>query len=111
MNINVLTPITDYEGKAVKMKDGKDKPERDLTFRDVVNIALSNNLRDEIQTGEDKSKTFQIGLKLWKGKSVDFTVSELEFIRVRAEKILDALSYGRVVEIIEGPKAEAPPKA
>jgi hypothetical protein len=99
MKINVETKILDYEGKKIP-KDEKTS----LTIRDAISIALNSQLREEIITTEQKNKIFQISVKLWTKKEIDLTVDDRAFIKERAGKILTALLYGRLSEMLEEKK-------
>ena len=99
MKINVETKILDYEGKKIP-KDEKTS----LTIRDAISIAINSQLREEIITTEQKNKIFQISVKLWTKKEIDLTVDDRAFIKERAGKILTALLYGRLSEMLEEKK-------
>jgi ABC-type phosphate transport system substrate-binding protein len=99
MKIKVEDKILDYEGKEV-LKDDKTA----FTVRDAISIALNGQLRDENITAEQKNKIFQISIKIWSNKEVDLTVDDRAFIKERAGKLLSALVYGRLSEILEEKK-------
>jgi hypothetical protein len=97
MKINVIAFISNYDGKPVL---GENKKPVDL--RTIFSFALNNQVQGETpQTAEQKNKIFQLSLKLYKDKEVDFTVDDLAFIKERVGKVWSPLIYGRVCEIIE----------
>ena len=124
MKVKVTNPILDYENKpyqtgatlvtseliTVIEKLSKEEvlqklkpllPEP-LTYRDVFNTALNTIIKDEVMTGQDKSKAFEITLKCFANKEPDFTTSQVEFIIARVEKVyLLPLIIGRIKEVFK----------
>lgn len=99
MKFNLIEAI-----KSVKdedLKDGKGKP---FLYRDAIYIALNSQTKDEVIPAEEKAKIFQLSLKIYKDKEADLTDDERVLIKERAGKILDAISYGRILELFEEKK-------
>jgi hypothetical protein len=96
--IKVTEPILDYpiDGTAKPVEAGGGV----LTYRDVFNQALNSSAPNEIIPVEQKSKLFQITLKLFSGNEIDLTVDEASLIKGRVGKIYNSpLIYGRVCEL------------
>lgn len=96
MKVNVTNPILSVKNEPIK--DSKEEP---FTYQDAIYIALNNQQQNEVLTAEDKTKIFQLSIKLYSGSEVDFTDTERVLIKERAGKILDPLSYGRILELFE----------
>lgn len=108
MKINVLGVIKDYQGKDLtENKEGKKEP---VTVRDVFEAAINSlkinqdTKQPELLTAEVRNKIYQINLKLYAKDDPDLTVTELAFIKERADIGFanNPLIYGRICEIIEG---------
>lgn len=95
MKIDVTQVLIDYEGKELKSKD---KP---YTLRDALAIALNSNLPNELQTAEDKNKSYQLSRKIYDNKEVDLTLDDRSFLKEKAGKYLNILVQGRVWDILE----------
>lgn len=95
MKIKLLNVLKDYENKDLE-KDNKA-----FIVRDAFIIALNSQMPNEVITAEDKSRIYQISIKLFKGSEVDLSLDERSFIKKRADKFLSPLVYGRVCEILE----------
>ena len=127
MKINIRQIVKDYEGKEMLTKNEEGK-NATVNVRRALNFVINGtevdaNGRPKLLTAEEKGKIYQLSTKLWNArKVVDFTSSEVTFIRVKAGKIsnITPLLYGRVCDLLEGkseekdensPKGEASPKA
>lgn len=102
MKIKLLSTLKDYENKDLE-KDGKP-----FVIRDAFIIALNSQMPNEVITAEDKSRIYQISMKLFKGNEVDLSLDERSFIKKRADKFLSPLAYGRVCEILEDNTTQEP---
>jgi hypothetical protein len=110
MKILTSQVLKDYEGKDISetvTKDGK-IVENPVTLRAVISTSLNTLFQNEPQTAEEKSKIFQLSLKLYAGKEPDFTVDDLAFIKTKVGKVYNALVYGRVCEVFEKDTAKTP---
>ena len=99
MKIKLEDKILDYQKKEI-LSDGKNP----LLIRDIISASLNNTTQDERLTSEQKNKIFQLSVKVWSDKEVDFTLDDRHFIKERAGKILNPLMYGRLCEILEEKK-------
>jgi len=104
MKINVTEKILNYEGNPIK--EGEEGKEKDLTVRTAIAFALNALAREEIQTAEDKAKIYQLSTKLYSNNEPDFTLDDRKFIKDRAAKILPALWFGKLSELLEDPVKE-----
>lgn len=95
MKVNLTQPIKNYDGKLIK--DEKDK----LTLKKVLVVALNSQDKNEVITPEQKSKIYQLSLKMYESKEPNFTVDDLSFIKERVGKFWSALVYGRVCDLID----------
>lgn len=100
MKINVLTEIKDYDGSLIPNPTKEDKDAK-LTWREVISQALNTPSREEILTGEQKAKMFQISNKIWSSKEPELTTTEVAFVIERVNKIYNnPLICGRVEEFL-----------
>lgn len=105
MRINVLQSIKDYENKDILKKENEPFTARDAFANALASIKVDPKTREQEQlTSEVRNKIYQINLKLYTSNEPDFTVTELAFIKERAEIGYgnNPLVYGRIVEILEG---------
>ena len=82
-------------------KGTKKKP---LVLRSVISFAI--NLLSapgaKQMTAEEKNKAYQLSVKVWSKKEVNFTVDQLALIKKRVGEVYNPLVYGRVCDILEG---------
>lgn len=101
MLIKIASHLLDFNGKEIFGEDKQPVEARTL----IANAIVSEN-NEHILTAKKKNQAFQIGLKLYSGKEVDFTVDQLAFIKERVGFFYNALIYGRICELLEGKVAE-----
>lgn len=126
MKVNVLLPVLDYKGEAIKegqaIIDGnlilqiknpsltKDQivkfledsvAKDDLTYRALIHSCLNTVIKDEVLTPTDKSKAYEITTKLYATSEPNFTDNQVEFILHRADKVLTfPLHNGRLKDFL-----------
>lgn len=134
MKVNVLLPVLDYKGEAIKegqaivderlifqiknpsltkdqvvkfLEDAITKDE--LTYRTLIHTCLNSILKDEVLSSTDKSKAYEITTKLYATSEPNFTDNQVEFILSRCDKVIAApLQSGRLRDFLtekEEPKA------
>lgn len=96
MKLDINQKIKNYEGK-----DIVDESKKPLSLKTIFVTALNSQLKTEILTAENKSKIYQLSLKIYQSKEPDFTVDDLAFIKERVGKFYNPLVYGRVCDIID----------
>jgi hypothetical protein len=105
VKLNVTTPIVNLQGEP--MTEGEEKTP--VTLRTLIDATITSTAGTDKLTNDKKSKLFQIGLKLWADKEVNFTVDELALVKERADDVFpSAVVYGRLCELIEKP-VDTPP--
>src|SRR3990167_1468751 len=106
MKLKVTEKILDYDNKPVVNLDQEGKPNGNLTWRDVIFVALNSMDQQEQMTAEQKAKSYQIVTKAYQTNEPDFTVEERAYIIERIGKFYSPLVYGRAREIFEEKKEE-----
>lgn len=94
MKVNVQQPVQDFEGKEIK--DDKEQP---ITYRQIIGGLLQQF--EPTDTGEVKSKIFEINTKLYATNEPDFTAEQITLINDRAGKYGSPLAVGRIKEFLE----------
>lgn len=100
MRIKVTQVLKNYKGKDILQQNSKDKLDLRTTISTAINATPMPPAKP--MTAEDKNKAYQISLKVWAKKEVDFTVDQLAFIKEKVGIVYNPLVYGRVCEILEG---------
>lgn len=101
MKVNVLGILLDYEGKP--KSDGENQ---DLTWRSVFYNALNSIAPNEVQTAEEKQKSYQLTLKIYQHNEIDLTLDDQVFILKRVEKIYNPLVCGRTAELFDNKESK-----
>lgn len=99
MKINVKEVIKDYEEKDIFETGPEGK--KSITIRIVIVNSLNSIIPQEAMSADDKSKVFQLSMKMYTEDNPDFTVDELSFIKTRVGKIYNPLVYGRICQIFD----------
>ena len=104
MKLKITEPVLDYQNKPSKIiaRDGKETG--NLTWRDVIFVALNSMDPQEQMSTENKAKSYQIITKAYQTNEPDFTVEERAYIIERIGKFYSPLVYGRAKEIFEEKK-------
>ena len=97
MKINVLSHIKTFKGEDLLDETTK-KP---IEIRDIIANAIVTEDQEHRLTSEKKTQAFQIGIKLWSGKEVDFTIEQMAFIKERVGYFFNALVFGRISELFD----------
>ena len=122
MRVNVKEVLNDYTGNPILNprleKDGKTVTHIPLTVLDALVTAINNpaQLRDEqghprfdamgqpiseFFTAEQKGRSYQLSTKLYSSDDVDFTESEVEYIKERIDKICNTQAVsGRLLDLL-----------
>lgn len=102
MKINLKQVLLDYENEPMTNGEGADKKE--TTVGRVFINALNAYGPGENPTAEEKNKIFQLSMKVnGKNQTPNFTVDDLNFIKTKVGNAYNALVYGRICEVIDGP--------
>jgi hypothetical protein len=97
MKVKPKQQILFYDGKPLSDQDGNP-----VILRDVIVNAINFVDPNEKQDSSDKSRVFEISLKMFKEEEeVDLDTKERAFILEKAEKALVPITYGRLKEILE----------
>jgi hypothetical protein len=106
MKLNLYTPVLDFEGKTIPVEGEENKVTQ---FIDIVKIAITMSMKDEVEKSEEKVKTFQLGIKLLSKKlaQYDLTTDQVAFLTARIDKLYGALVVGRWKELIGDLKVES----
>ena len=98
MRIDVTQHIKDYKGEDIKTSE-----DSNLELRDVISTAINTlpTQKEKQMTTEQKNKAYQISIKIWSDKIVDFTVDDRKFIKDKVGEVYTPLIYGRVSDIFE----------
>ncbi len=97
MKIKVTNKITNYEGKEMEK----------ITIRSLISETLNSPVEEnEKLTAEDKSKIYQLSVKVYSANEIDFSLDERAFIKERAGKTLFPMFYGKLCEILEDKEEE-----
>ena len=68
--------------------------------RRLLTTALNSVAPNETLTAEQKAKIYQLSLKIWSRKEVDFTIDDLAFLKERVNKIfVSPMLCGRIGDI------------
>ena len=102
MRINPDLIIVDYDGKPIEIPSGKDSTEK-LTLRSVIIQALNRMDQGKPLAAEQKNMAFQICMRMQPGKPLGLKVDDMAFIKERVAIFYNALVYGRVGEVFDGP--------
>lgn len=116
MKIDIRKVIKNYEGEEMTTQDNEGK-KQSLTVRRALNFVINGmemvsgptGSRPKVLTAEEKGRIYQLSTKLWSAnKEVDFTESEISFIKERAGVVTDItpLLYGKVIDLLEGKNEE-----
>jgi hypothetical protein len=96
MRIDTRTKVKGYSGEEL-VENGKP-----VSYLEIFDTALNTNTREELPTAEDKSKRYQLSLKLYKNHDVDLTLDEMVLLKDRVNKIYTSpLVCGQVTELFE----------
>jgi hypothetical protein len=95
MKFDLTKKVLGLDGKPIK------NGEEDVTYRDIISAALQSNDPRESETAESKSKSFQVGLKIFTAKEVELSATEIAHILEKAGKFLAVVGYGRLKELLE----------
>ena len=99
MKINVLQPLKDYEGNPLLDKNTK-KP---VLLRDIIVRALNHTLNGEKPgSAEEKTKLYQLSVKVQTTKEVDLTAEEISKIKANTAELFSPLIAGQTCLILEG---------
>jgi len=102
VKINPDMVLVDYDGKPIMVPDGENST-KELTLRSVIIQALNLMVEGKLLTAEKKNQAFQICVRMNPGKPLDLKVEDMAFIKERVAIFYNALVYGRVGEIFDGP--------
>lgn len=102
MRINPDQIIVGYDGTPVEIPAERGGIEK-LTLRSVIIFALNSIDRSKPLTAEKKNQAFQICVRMQPGKPLDLKVEDMAFIKQRVGIFYNALVYGRVGEVFDGP--------
>jgi len=99
MKIKIDQPIKDFNGKAL---EAGEKDKTPVTFRPVIENALSAQSGEHPLTSEKKLYAFQIGVRLFSKKlaEYDLTVEQIAFLKERIGLFYNPVVYGRFLELI-----------
>lgn len=97
MKINTTLHLKDFKGEDII---GEDK--KPVEARMIIANAINAENQEHPLTSEKKNQAFQIGIKLYSGNEIDFTVDQLAFIKERVGFFYTPLIYGRICELLEG---------
>lgn len=81
MKIDVTKPLVHYNGKEIR-----DSEDVVLDLRRIIDIAINVPTKDEVSTGEFKTKVHQINKAIYAGKEAELTEKQRTFILELAEK-------------------------
>ena len=95
MKIKVNIPILDYDKKPIVDAQTKEP----VTYRKVFANALNALQENETMTGDQKTRIYQISLKLYDSDEVDLTVDQMSLIKDRVAKFYTPLLFGRTCEL------------
>lgn len=99
MKLDLKEPILNYDGKPYQ-PSGFDKP---MTLKDVFQTALTGVINGENLTAEKKNAIYQLSMKLYRKKEINFTAEELTLLKERVNTIyVTPLICGQVADIIDG---------
>jgi hypothetical protein len=95
--------ILDFEGEPAKFNVGSQENPlwSTQTFRDLVLLSLTGPSGDQLGA-EGKARCYQVATKFLRGKAAKLTVDERAFVKERAGVVLNAFTYGRVCDWLEG---------
>ncbi|QNK82582.1 hypothetical protein [Nakamurella sp. PAMC28650] len=99
MKIKLKTTVSDYEGKPITQLDDQGKTEN-VTFRQVINAALNNEVPGAVMTPEDKQQIYQISKKIWDSWTPDLSNVECAYIQTRGLAVLNPLLSGRLDDFL-----------
>jgi hypothetical protein len=104
MKLKIDQPVLDFSGKPVE-----NEKKEIVTFRTIIETTLNAQTNDQPLTSEKKLYAFQIGVKLFGKKLLeyDLTVDQVTFIKDRIGLFYGPVIYGRFLELI-GDEAVSP---
>jgi hypothetical protein len=106
MKLNLDQIITDLRGKPIPFKEEKDSPEKDLTLRDVAQVALLNDAPQEQLTGDQRFRLGRLAEKIHAGGEVELKTDQIAKIKERIGKLWGTMVVTRAWSLIDGPAAD-----
>ena len=99
MKRNFDAPMTDLEGNEYADK---------ATLKTVALLAFQSPAKgDDTASGQEKLAQYMLASKIVKGGVIDLTAEEITQLKDRLAKTIQALAYGKAVELLEKDFVEA----
>jgi hypothetical protein len=105
MRINVVQPLSNYNGQILVERDQEGK-EKAILLRDLCCVALTANIPNETLVGTEKLKRFVLAQNIFKNDIVELTADDIVLVKKLIDSIYNIVLVGAAWSALEN--AEPP---